>query len=91
MTDTRRVHVGCGARKLDQFVNIDTEPGADLRCDVRRGLPFPNQSVDILFSEHFIEYLSRDGGIRFFQKCHRVLNLGGICRIATADLQELTW
>jgi len=81
-----RAHIGCGDRRLPGFVNIDLGGAADLRVDVRRGLPFEHGSVHCIFSEHFIEHLTREEAVDFLGECYRVLEPGGCCRIATPDL-----
>ena len=83
------LNIGCGDKKIQGFVNIDTVDGADLRLDVRHGLPFENNSVDGIFSEHFIEHLTQAEGAAFFRECRRVLKNHGRVRVATPDLDYL--
>ncbi len=83
------LNIGCGEKKIPGFVNIDLEPGADIQLDVRGGLPFPDSSVDGVFSEHFIEHISQAEGVNFFRECRRVLKPGGRVRIATPDLEYI--
>ena len=89
MASDRRLHVGCGGRKLHGFINLDIAGEPDLKCDVREGLPFPDGSISRIFSEHFIEHLTRPQAIRFLLECYRALEPGGVCRIATPDLDDL--
>jgi predicted SAM-dependent methyltransferase len=84
-----KLHIGCGERNLPGWINIDTDGQADLKIDVRNGLPFPSDSVDFIFHEHFIEHLSRDEGIAFIREVHRVLKPGGVLRTAAPDLEEI--
>lgn len=84
-----RLHIGCGDRLLSGFVNIDIIPGAELQLDVRQGLPFPDESCDAIFSEHFIEHLSQREGLRLMREMRRVLKPGGILRLATPDLEGM--
>lgn len=72
--------------KLKDFINIDITGNPDLQTDVRQGLPFPDGSVNFIFVEHFIEHLTRDEGIFFLKEAYRVLKPGGVCRIATPNL-----
>ena len=83
------INIGSGNQKLSGFINIDIEPGADIRVDVRDGLPFTNKSVQGLYSEHFIEHLSQRDGLAFLRDCRRVLVPNGVLRIATPDLDAL--
>lgn len=83
------LNIGCGKVKLPGFVNIDREAGADVRCDVTRGLPYDDSTVEGIYSEHFIEHLSQKDIINFLRECRRVLKPGGRIRIATPDLDDL--
>ena len=56
MPEPLRLHIGCGERKLPGFIDMDLEgDNADMILDVTRGLPFPDASVDCIFSKHFID------------------------------------
>jgi predicted SAM-dependent methyltransferase len=81
-----KLNVGCGKVKLDGWVNIDIESGADLVLDVRKGLPFNQNSVDFIYNEHFIEHLTFEEGRKILQNFHRCLKKGGVLRVATPDL-----
>ena len=53
-----RLNLGAGARHKPGWVNVDLfTPGADLRLDLRRPLPFPDASVEYIYIEHFFEHL----------------------------------
>lgn len=50
------LHIGSGDVYLNGWVNIDSESGkADLRRDLRRRHPYEDDSVEFIYSEHFIE------------------------------------
>ncbi|MFC1484259.1 glycosyltransferase [Candidatus Neomarinimicrobiota bacterium] len=83
------LNIGSGKQKLPGFINIDIEPDADVQADVREGLPFANNSVQGIYSEHFIEHLTQADGFAFFRECRRILTQDGILRIATPDLDAL--
>jgi predicted SAM-dependent methyltransferase len=88
--DTLKLHVGCGKVKFPGWVNIDIEPGAaDLIIDVRKGLPFDDESVDYIYNEHFIEHLTYEECEKVLQEFWRVLKKGGVLRIATPDLDYI--
>lgn len=51
-----RLHLGCGKKRLEGYVNIDGfEPSADLVTDVRK-LPYPDGSVDEILAIHLFEH-----------------------------------
>lgn len=83
------LNIGCGNQKLKGFVNIDIVKSADIRRDVKKGLPFNDGSVSLIYSEHFFEHLSQRDGLQFLRECRRVLTPGGTLRIAMPDLDNL--
>ncbi|MEU5159123.1 methyltransferase domain-containing protein [Streptomyces sp. NPDC020875] len=77
-----RVQIGGGAHRVDGFFHIDARPPADLLWDVREGLPLQDGSVELLFSEHFLEHIDYPRSAkRYAAEAHRVLRPGG--RIVT--------
>jgi len=81
-----RLHLGCGTVHLDGWVNIDREAGADLRLDVRRPLPFRDGAARLIYHEHLMEHLTVDEGSRCLRDWLRLLEPGGVLRVATPDL-----
>ncbi len=81
------INLGCGPSVLEGWVNVDISrgPGIDVVWDLRRGLPFRDESCALIFSEHVIEHLSREDGERLVRECYRVLQKGGLVRISTPD------
>ena len=83
------LNFGAGAHKLDGFINVDIESGADVQADVTKGLPFESNSIDGIYSEHFIEHINQGDGCFFFRECRRILRPGATMRVATPDLDEM--
>ena len=54
--------------------------------DLTRPFPWPDNSIDIVYSSHTLEHMSREKGKAFLHQCHRVLKSGGIIRIVVPDL-----
>jgi predicted SAM-dependent methyltransferase len=84
-----KLNVGCGKAKLAGWVNIDIEPGADLVIDVRKGLPFGDNSLDFIYSEHVLEHLLYEEGEKLLKECRRCLKKGGALRLAMPDLDYI--
>lgn len=84
----RHLHLGCGPKYLPGFVNIDANPRVrtDLWLDVRCGLPFPDASVDSIYSTHMLEHLYPDELEELLSECVRVLKPGGGLRIVVPNL-----
>lgn len=89
MTKHIYLNVGCGKIKLPGFINIDLESGGDIQCDITKGFPFSDSTIDGIYSEHFIERLAQKDLLIFLRECRRVLKPGGRVRIATPDLAEI--
>jgi len=54
--------------------------------DLAYGIPFPDSSVDFLYSSHFLEHLEPTVARRVLKECHRVLRPGGVIRVCVPDL-----
>jgi predicted SAM-dependent methyltransferase len=81
-----RLHLGCGPRLLPGWINIDIGLRADVTLDLRRPIPLPDDSVDFVFTEDFIEHLPYAAGVAVLSECARLLHPGGVLRLATPDL-----
>jgi len=84
----QHLHLGCGAKYLPGFVNVDGNPlnRVDLWLDVRNGLPFRAGSVDSIYSTHVLEHFYGDELQRLLRECYRVLKAGGGMRLVVPSL-----
>lgn len=57
--------------------------------DLRKPFPWPDSSVDAVYSSHTLEHLTKDEGRCFLRESHRVLRPGGVLRIVVPDLKAL--
>jgi SAM-dependent methyltransferase len=55
--------------------------------DIRKKLPFPNESIAIIYTSHVLEHLTKVQFLFFIEESYRVLKIGGILRIALPDLK----
>lgn len=55
--------------------------------NLTKPLPWKNESVDIIYSSHTLEHLTKAEGFKLLQECTRVLKPNGIIRIMVPDLQ----
>ena len=49
----------------------------NIHWDLRNGIPFPNSSVDVIYSSHVFEHIPFQGIIKLLKECNRVLKTGG--------------
>lgn len=59
-----------------------------MRHDLRKGIPFPDRSVDGVYHSHLLEHLDRDVVPIFLAEVKRVLKPGGVHRIVVPDLER---
>lgn len=57
--------------------------------DGRKKMPLKNNSVDFVYTSHFLEHLYRHETIKVLFDSYRVLKSGGTIRIAVPDLDKL--
>ncbi|MEM9388423.1 MAG: methyltransferase domain-containing protein [Pseudomonadota bacterium] len=57
--------------------------------DLRRGIPFADESIDFVYHSHVLEHLDRDVAPGFLREIQRVLKPGGLQRIVVPDLELL--
>lgn len=84
------LHLGCGTKYIDGFVNIDANPQhkLDLWLDVRCGLPYASNSVDSIYSTHMIEHFYPDELNHLLRECRRVLKDEGGLRLVVPSLKN---
>lgn len=59
------------------WVRLDLVWKCDVYWDLSRGLPFPDNSVKLVYSSHFFEHLTHNQGQKMLKECLRVLAPGG--------------
>jgi predicted SAM-dependent methyltransferase len=92
-----KLNIGCGPyKRLERgWLNMDSNPRMkpEILRDVRRGLPFSNESLVEVSTSHFLEHLANDDLIFLIGEIYRVLEPGGIWSIVaplgcTGDLDH---
>jgi predicted SAM-dependent methyltransferase len=72
------VEVGSGDKRgQGGWLTIDITRNCDIFWDLRKGLPFPDDSVKKIYSSHFFEHLSFRETQKFLVECKRALAPGG--------------
>lgn len=91
-----RLHLGCGADVRAGWVNVDADLNGDgkpessdyYQYDLRRGIPLPDGSCSVVYSSHFFEHLTNEYGRKLFNESFRVLEPGGLFRVALPDWRK---
>ena len=58
--------------------------------NLRNGIPYANETVDVVYSSHFLEHLPHQEALPFVREVYRVLKIGGIIRLVVPDLESIT-
>lgn len=85
------LNVGCGSRFHPNWTNLDlvaTDPSV-LSHDVRQGIPFPENSFEVVYHSHVLEHMEKSDARKFIAECVRVLKPGGVLRVAVPDLERI--
>lgn len=89
------VMFGHGWLNLDQDTRPDLYEYASqgkfmyMAMNLSTRLPWPDNTVDYIFSSHFLEHLPYRYGEKIVADCCRVLKPGGVMRIGVPDLSRL--
>jgi predicted SAM-dependent methyltransferase len=84
-----KLNLGCGPNSRPGWLNIDLfNSGADLRLDLRKRWPFPNDSVAYIYSEHVFEHFEFYQEVpHFLSESLRVLQGGGVFDVGVPDTE----
>ncbi len=74
----RRLNLGCGQRHRQGWINLDNNPKnkPDVLRDLKRGLPYDDNSVDSIYISHVLEHFEWDDFFFIMAEMHRVLKPG---------------
>ncbi len=89
--DGLRLNLGCGQRTIDGWQNLDfhTQSSDVIQCNLLDGIPYDDESAQVIYHSHVLEHFTKKDGINFIQECFRVLAPGGIIRVVIPDLEEI--
>lgn len=86
-----KLNLGCGGRFRDDWVNVNftsTGPGV-IAANLGNGVPFPDESFDVVYHSHLLEHFTKPAAADFLQECLRILKPGGVIRVAVPDLEAI--
>ena len=85
-----KVNLGCGWRNFGKdWHHVDGGDYAHLDSHDIFNLPFENDSIDVIYISHVIEYFDRQEILGILEKWKAKLKAGGILRIAVPDFEAM--
>jgi len=90
-TNKRCLYLGCGDKYIDNFVNIDISSNskADIIADVTKLEDFDEYSIDLIYTCHMLEHISRHIYKDILKLWYNILKKEGTLRISVPDLYSL--
>ena len=85
-----RLNIGCGPNPKSGWVNIDlfSDSPDMLSLDLRRDLPFSDESASIIYGEHVFEHLEYpDETGHLLGEAYRILQPGGLLSLGVPDTE----
>ena len=90
--DDLRLHLGCGRKILEGWINIDSrsKPGA-LKMRLPRGLKrFDDGSARYIYASHLLEHFEYPAAaLELARQCHRILRPGGALRVVVPGIEQI--
>lgn len=85
------IHLGCWTRNIPGFVNVDLVelPHIHYKRSIDDLSIFENDSADLIYSSHNLEYFDRLEAKNVLTEWYRVLKPGGLLRLAVPDFEKL--
>ena len=85
-----KLHLGCGIRKVNGWLNVDVV-NSDCNLDLAHAkLPWKENSFDFVVSQHFIEHLLlEDELFPLLKETYRVMNPGAEIWLTTPDMEKI--
>lgn len=89
---TVKLHLGCGNKKIDNFINIDCRslPTVDKVENVELLRSYKENSVDLIYCSHVLEHFGRWRYKHVLQRWFEVLKPNGILRLAVPDFEKIS-
>ena len=86
---SRKLHLGCGARRVPGWLNVDLVK-SDYDVDLAAGLlPWPTGAFDVVVSQQVIEHLDlAQELLPLFRELRRVLRPGGQLWLSSPDMEK---
>ena len=86
-----KLHLGCGKRNIPNFINIDKSNFKHIhyKRSVDNLKIFKNNSVDMIYASHVLEYFDIYEAKKTLREWKRVLKKNGLLRISVPSFESL--
>ena len=85
-----KINMGCGWRDFGpDWVHIDGGDYSHLDSHSITELPYEDNTVDLIYASHVLEYFDREEGCKVLKEWYRILKRGGKLRVAVPDFHSL--
>lgn len=82
-----RLNLGAGGDYRDGWANLDIGGRRNLIWDLTKPLPLKISSIRYVYSEHFIEHVSREDAVKLLSNARACMKSDGVIRLSTPDLR----
>jgi predicted SAM-dependent methyltransferase len=80
------LEIGSGPKNgVDNWITLDICDGCDIKYNLLDGIPFPDESVNMIYASHFFEHFYYNDLLNLLLECKRVLKSEGIISICVPD------
>lgn len=76
-----------GLLSIERYRRITSMDKKTILWDLSKGIPFADQTFDVVYHCHVLEHIDRENALSFVKECNRVLKTGGIIRIVVPDFE----
>ena len=90
-TESVRLHLGCGTKKLNGWINIDAVKACEPDCvlDISQPLPYDDLCADEVLAEDLLEHFDKYLRFVVFYEWARVLKIGGIITLSVPNFKKI--
>jgi predicted SAM-dependent methyltransferase len=90
-SELKYLNLGCGYRFDSRWTNVNfkTTGTGVISCDLGKGIPFADDTFELVYHSHVLEHFNQTAAKYFIQECCRVLRPGGILRVVVPDLEQI--
>ncbi|TVT58080.1 MAG: methyltransferase domain-containing protein [Sedimenticola thiotaurini] len=88
------LNLACGSKvsEVGNWTNVDFQSPIEgvIEMNILKEMDFPEATFDVVYSAQFIEHLTLNEGEKVLKDVARVMKPGGVIRLVTPDLEELS-